>query len=136
MNAQRIQQGSFAAILDEVAVERDRQIQLWGIQDHPSLAPQVLSAQDDDYRAAVFARYYRIATAGVARRACDDAFAAKRGTYAHVLIEEVAEVIDCLDDEIAMRAELIQVAAVAAAWVETIDRRRAKPHPPQQAVLP
>ena len=45
-------------------------------------------------------------------------------TYADILLEEVFEAI-AEDDQDLLRAELIQVAAVAVQWVETIDRRRA-----------
>jgi hypothetical protein len=43
-------------------------------------------------------------------------------TWEHILTEEWAEAI-AEDDPVALRAELIQVIAVAVKWVEAIDRR-------------
>jgi hypothetical protein len=57
-----------------------------------------------------------------ARDACEQAFADGRGTWRHILLEEIHE---ALDEVVAdkLRAELIQVAAVAVAWIEALDRR-------------
>ncbi len=51
--------------------------------------------------------------------------AAKGGylTWAHILTEEFYEAM-AEEDQARLRAELIQVAAVAVAWIEQIDRRR------------
>lgn len=57
-----------------------------------------------------------------AREDCQDAFAAGLGTWWHILQEEVFEA--CAEDDPAkLRAELLQVAAVALRWVDTIDER-------------
>ena len=45
-------------------------------------------------------------------------------TYEHILTEEWAEAL-AESDPAALRAELIQLAAVAVQWVETLDRRGA-----------
>jgi hypothetical protein len=56
--------------------------------------------------------------------------AAKRGilTWTHILLAGVASAIDATGPETqaALRENLVQVAAMAAAWVECIDRRAAK----------
>lgn len=57
-----------------------------------------------------------------ARTRCDRAFAAGRGTWRHILAEEVAEAF-AESDPALLRAELVQVAAVATAWCEALDRR-------------
>jgi hypothetical protein len=95
--------------LDEVAAERRRQIDKWGEQNHPD----GVATTDVD----------RVA-ADTARRACEQAFAAGLGTWRVILEEEVREAFAESSVE-ALRAELIQVAAVAVAWVEAIDRRQA-----------
>ncbi len=56
------------------------------------------------------------------RAECRGAFGRGEGTWLHVLVEEVGEVSDA-DKPQELRAELIQVAAVAQAWVEAIDCR-------------
>ncbi len=43
-------------------------------------------------------------------------------TWRHVLLEEVAEALEAPDPD-ALRGELVQVAAVAVAWIEALDRR-------------
>jgi len=97
-------------VVDEIRRERNRQDVKWGEQNHPDGTGS--GAPD----AAFEARR--------ARNACQHA--AKRGavTWRHILREEFAEAM-AEDDPTALRAELVQVAAVAVAWVEAIDRRTA-----------
>lgn len=60
--------------------------------------------------------------AKIARAACDEAHKAGRLTWRHILCEEYAEAMAETDRE-KLRAELIQVAAVAVKWIERLDRR-------------
>jgi hypothetical protein len=48
------------------------------------------------------------------------------GTWMHVLIEEVFEAL-AEEDPAKLRAELVQVAAVCAAWITDIDGRGSQP---------
>lgn len=50
-------------------------------------------------------------------------------SWSHILREELYEALETDPEEElpALREELIQVAAVAVAWIEAIDRERAKP---------
>ena len=64
------------------------------------------------------------ALAYASRLACDSAFSVGLGTWRHILVEEVDEAI-AEADPVRLRAELVQVAAVAVAWVEATDRSRA-----------
>lgn len=93
-------------VINEVLAERERQDAKWGEQNHPDGTGQPHAAH----------KPYR------ARRDCENAFAAGRGTWRHILVEEVAEA-EAESDVFRLREELIQVAAVAVAWVEAIDRR-------------
>jgi hypothetical protein len=104
------------SVLAEVRAERARQDATWGQQDHP------------DATRGAFYGDYGIISESDARERCD--VAAKDGmcTFAHILIEEVAEAIDAAlidggthDQD--LRKELVQVAAVAVSWIEAIDRR-------------
>lgn len=90
-------------IFQEVAQENLRQDSLWGAnRSKPDgTGPQY---RDD---------------AEAARTACDQASPA---TWRHILIEEVYEAI-AEDDLELLREELIQVMAVAAAWISDIDNR-------------
>lgn len=61
--------------------------------------------------------------AQVAIKTCNSA--ASRGliTWRHILAEEVAEAF-AESDPLKLKAELIQVATVAAAWIEDIEQRQ------------
>jgi hypothetical protein len=96
------------------AVDQERQAQLakFGDQKHPDGTGNK-SQQDDADRA---------------RRWCQDAFGSGYGTWADVLAEEVAEAF-AERDPAKLRAELLQVAAVCAAWIHDIDTRPETPAP-------
>lgn len=94
--------------LTEVAAERAAQDARWGEQNHPNGT----GASGD-----------RMA-ANVARTACDMAHGAGLDTWRLILAEEVAEAF-AESDPARLRAELVQVAAVATAWAEAIDRASA-----------
>lgn len=100
------QLGPDAGVLAEVQAERERQDVKWGQQNHPDGTGNTSQQKDADR----------------ARRWCQDAFGAGYGTWSYVLAEEVAEA-NAERDPAKLRAELLQVAAVAVAWVDAIDRR-------------
>lgn len=106
-------------VLYEVARERSRQDLKWGEQNHPLLDPEL--AGRDPRR---MADEYEVPTVVRGQFLCQNA--AKRGavTWGHILVEEVAEFIGTkADDVVAMRAELVQIAAVAVAAIECLDRK-------------
>lgn len=91
-------------IYGEIADERARQDERWGEQNHrDGTGPQY----------AEHAEYERIRTTN----------AAEDGTltWRHILIEEVWEAF-AERDPAKLREELVQVAAVATAWIEDLDR--------------
>ncbi len=93
-------------VLEEVYAERERQQAKWGEQNHP------------DGTGSLHHKH----AATEARRACNQAADEGYITYAHILDEEVQEAFAESDSD-KLREELVQVAAVAVAWVEAIDRR-------------
>lgn len=101
-------------VLQSIAMERVRQDNLWGEQNHPDLATKWPDADRASYRSE--AEYwkrenaYRVSTDDVA--------------WDGILLEEVFEALSEKDPQL-LREELIQVAAVATAWAEAIDRRLA-----------
>lgn len=95
-----------ARVLECVANERKAQTEKWGTQDWPDGTGSSL----------------RFADADRAKKLCDEAHAAGRVTWRHILEEEVCEALAETDTK-KLREELIQVAAVAVQWVEAIDRR-------------
>jgi hypothetical protein len=112
-----------ADVLCEVAAERERQDAKWGQQDHPDG-----TGDWDSYarKRSDHLKEIREGKASVAKAACDVAAAEGRLTYRHILDEEVCEAF-AEDDAAALRRELLQVAAVAVAWVEKIDRSQKAP---------
>lgn len=109
-------------VLTEVQTERASQDVKWGEQNHPDGTGPYLS---------VFNRVSVPSHGNLNRMICQEAttecntmHAQGRGTWQHILTEEWAEAIAC-DNPTELRVELIQVAAVAVAWVEAIDRRLA-----------
>lgn len=90
----------------EILAERRRQDDKWGEQNHPNGTGGTQQIQD-----AAFAREYT-----------DHLFGQGNGTWQAILNEEVTEAY-AESDPAKLREELIQVAAVAVAWVEAIDRR-------------
>ncbi|GHH30037.1 NUDIX hydrolase [Streptomyces rubradiris] len=98
--------GPDAPILGEIQAERARQDAKWGEKNHPDGTGN--KSQQDRAEAA--------------RRWCESAFGSGYGTWADILTEEVAEA-EAERVPARLRAELIQVAAVAVAWIGAIDRR-------------
>jgi hypothetical protein len=96
-------------VLEEVALERRQQDLKWGEQNWP------MGGGTDYDRTA----------SSVAHSNCDNAFSRGEGTWQDILQEEVAEVF-AETDPLKIRAEAIQVAAVAIAIVECIDRKLGK----------
>ncbi|MFB7589336.1 hypothetical protein [Streptomyces sp. NPDC056169] len=105
----------FAGAVDD---ERQAQLAKWGEQKHPDgTGPRV--------PAIVGRLCFADEAADYARLECQSAAKADEVTWRHILAEEVLEALT-EDDLVKLRAELVQVAAVAAAWVRDIDTR---PHP-------
>ena len=108
-------EGLGPVILTEIFHERVRQQVKWGEQNHPNFPPELAPENR--------CRDFEIPTASDARLLCENAAEDGSLTYADILLEEFSEAFEAPDED-ALRAELIQVAAVAHAWVDCIDRKR------------
>lgn len=97
-------------VLNEIRIERSKQDTKWGEQNHPDGTM----------------RYGHMELQAVlnAKRSCEVLAAAGKLTWRDILGEEIAEAY-AEKDPANLRAELVQVAAVAVAWIEAIDRRTA-----------
>lgn len=93
-------------VLAGVAVERARQDARWGEENHPD------HPVTDEWAELV----------AMLESTARESMKAGPVTWAAILAEEVGEALQ-EDDPAKLRAELVQVAAVAVAWVEAIDRR-------------
>lgn len=117
---------SLEGVLAEVQAERASQEAKWGEQNHPDGTGPALDATFDDHEPyALMLAEHNTDLARIATRRCDAYHRVGRGTWEHILTEEWAEALAC-DDPDELRDELLQVAAVAVAWVEAIDRRAAQ----------
>lgn len=96
-------------VVDQVIQEMKRQVRLWGEQNHP----------DGSFHWSVGDRF---PAATEAQAWCAENVDNNTLTWADILTEELAEVEDAetLDDRY---HELVQVAAVALSWAESIKRR-------------
>ena len=111
----------------ELAEERTRQAAKHGDQSHlpDGTGAALWLSMDDDYIRRHGIRRDNLAAWAKART--DEASQASGDgsiTFEHILTEEWAEAIAESDPD-ALRAELVQVAAVAVQWVEAIDLRAA-----------
>jgi hypothetical protein len=101
-------------IADEVAAERARQDARWGEQNHPDgTGPRIRWG---------FLGVNAREGAAAARDWCNTHHGRGEGTWLDILLEEVAEAF-AESDPARLRAELVQVAAVAQQWCDAIDRR-------------
>jgi hypothetical protein len=108
------------SVLCEVATERERQDAKWGEQNHPSGT----GGAGWNAVAGDGMREIRRSNAEQSKRSCDEAAREKRLSWRLILREEIDEAV-AEDEGAALRQELLQVAAVAVAWIECIDRRSA-----------
>ncbi|XRQ16132.1 hypothetical protein ACN3XK_36255 [Actinomadura welshii] len=98
--------GSLRKVLEDIAAEREAQDRMWGHQDFPDGSGSEFTESAEE-----------------AKQQC--AAASSRGdlTWRHILTEEFFEALAESDPE-ALRAELVQTAAVAVKWIQSLDRRR------------
>lgn len=105
------EQAKVEAYADIIAEEMRRQLDKWGIQNHPSYTShsmaQFLGRQADQMR-----------------EICENKHNIGRLSWTDILLEEVGEAMqEAVNGDIAkLRAELIQVAAVCGSWIASIDR--------------
>lgn len=106
----------FTPVLEEIADERQRQDAKWGEQNHPDgTGPEI------HWGFAGPATWI----AKCARQQCQEEAREGATNWRSILTEEVAEAL-AESDPAGLRAELVQIGAVAVAWIEAIDRRAAR----------
>lgn len=119
------QDGSAIADLAGIVDEIRRQDAKWGDQSRhpdgtgPDTHPlRMRGSANLDLRTAT-------EVADLLRSDCEDGFRRQRGTWRHILLEEVGEAL--AEDGPALDVELHQVAAVAVQWVAARARRKTQP---------
>ncbi len=106
------------AVLAHVLDELRRQDVKWGEQNHSDG-----TGPDIRWQPGIQSTATAAVLADEFRRRCQ-ANSPGEDTWRDILLEEVAEAL-AENDPAKLRAELVQVAAVAVQWIEAIDRRRA-----------
>ena len=105
------------SIFEQIKKERIRQENKWGEQNHPILDPKLLK------RSPVrMCEEYEIPSENRGKQLCEINFERGTGTYMHILVEEVSEAASCGSDTHHLREELIQIAAVTVAMIQSLDR--------------
>jgi predicted house-cleaning noncanonical NTP pyrophosphatase (MazG superfamily) len=97
--------GSLARALADVAAEREAQDRMWGVQEFPDGTGPGFTARAEE-----------------AKQECAAAWARGGLTWRHILTEEFYESL-AESDPRSLRNELVQTAAVALKWVQSLDRR-------------
>lgn len=106
-------------IVYDVLAEIKRQREIHPKDDHPSLDVTLLN-RGGGCTPQRMAEHYEMPTEERAKFLCDTATKKGELTWAHIAVEELAEVI-CEFDEDKMRVEIIQLIAVLVSWVKCID---------------
>jgi hypothetical protein len=103
-----------ATVLQDIANERQRQDEKWGPnQQHTDIRPGWSNFN------------YGLPTARIAKITTDQRAEDGKDTWTDILVEELCEAIEeaAKGDQVALRTELVQVAAVCAKWIEDLDAR-------------
>lgn len=113
----------YEQLLTETREELLRAWLKFGQQDRPSFSAPLLTLASEGscWEPEQRNRFYGVPTEEAAKRACDERFAKGEGTWADIFVEEMAEAFGAARQN-EIRMELIQTAAMALAWVATIDR--------------
>lgn len=130
---------SLAKILAEVARERQQQDAKWGEQNHPDgTGPdwRLFGSSAREWLTYVRAALDQTTKPGVLFADGEVRVLPPTGPmWLLILLEEVFEAL-VETDPAKLRAELVQVAAVAVAWTEAIDRRGPGSTSPEPGPLP
>ncbi|MER8158131.1 hypothetical protein [Streptomyces sp. NPDC094472] len=130
LNLEHWEDQPIRGVLDEIHAERCRQNEKWGEQNHPDVDPRDIPYVTHSYyasRADIWRQVNEERTKP--SRSLGRCTGHPEGPHTHtawdgILLEEVYEAL-AEEDPARLRAEMVQVAAVAVAWVEAIDRRGA-----------
>lgn len=107
--------GSLEKVLADIAAERAAQDRMWGVQEFPDGSGPAFAGEADK-----------------AKDDCADAWSRGELTWRHVLAEEFHEAL-AETEPAPLRNELVQTAAVAVKWIQSLDRRNgATEHRPKE----
>lgn len=120
--AQRVLDDTARNIINAVVRERIAQIHKWGLQRHPTLDPIIAALHLTPQR---HFEEFELPTAERAKYLCDYADSQVQITWTHIAVEELSEAVEAAvlhgEHSTELRTELVQLAAVVFAWIESID---------------
>ena len=107
----------------EIADERVRQDDKWGEQNHPdgtgvdwlAMITPAFGSRMEEVDPELISK--------LAKNTCERYALKGQLTFLHIALEEIAEAFAETDEQ-ALRAELVQAAAVLVNWIGAIDRRK------------
>lgn len=102
-------------VVDDIAAERRRQDEQWGGPDHDDRHPDKTGGAEAAQQRWSFLADFQ-------RRRTQQFFRLGRGGWSDILAEAVAKAF-AESDPVLLREKLVPVAAVATAWIESLDRR-------------
>lgn len=107
-----------AVVANELLAEREAQFRKWGVQDYPLVHT---TPQGERYTLSSYGLWLPVVAL---QSRCESRFARGVGSWADVLVEELAEALDAASrgDVAGARRELVQLGAVAVSAVESVDR--------------
>jgi hypothetical protein len=108
-------------IINEIKKRRKEQNEKFGVSSHPCL-DQTLLNREGSCTPQRMCEEYHIPSENVAKYNCDNAFYKNQGTWAHIAVEELSEIVSEFDLH-KRRNEIIDLAAVCIAWLEDIDNK-------------
>jgi hypothetical protein len=111
--------GGNVKVLEEVAAERAAQDAKWGEQNHRDGTGWGTWPENPTWDDLCLGSQEGAELESMARQILEG-----HPSWVAILMEEVGEALE-QSDPVKLRAELVQIAAVAVAWVEAIDRRGA-----------
>lgn len=121
-----------ARVVGEVLVERARQDEKWGDQNHPDLHPS-LTADDICLTLYDVLAHYGVPGADRAKEYVDACAGVGESNWIGIALEEFVEAVEAAalidggsHSVERLRTEVIQLAAVCVQWVQAIDRRRSR----------
>lgn len=107
-------------ILEEISIERSKQDDKWGEQNHPHVDPVLL-----DRGIKRMSEEYEVPTAERAKFLCQSAEDKGELTWMHILVEELCEALEAgMVSPVKLREELIQLGACVVAEIECIDKQQ------------
>lgn len=117
-------------VVADVLLERSEMLDRWGDPTYPSVVE--ISPSGDRELGEIQTGVYGLPPAREARAATEASRGAGTLTWGRIATQSLADAV-AATDEVDRRAQIVQLAAVALAWVEDLDRRRRAQAPAARA---